>query len=109
MTAEPLILARLSVQRALLTHVTPALRAVSLAVSSLDCQLSLRFIYDLDATENKRALPAIVAAEVCGDWEFPDRVYEEVLMIPAGTAMQHLDWIVYHRCEDAWVNTNTKE
>jgi len=109
MTAEPSISARLSVQRALLTHVTPALRAVSLSVSSDDYRLSLRFIYDLDATEDERELPSVVAAGVCGDWEFPDRVYEEVLLIPTGTAMQHLDWVVYHRCEDTWVNTNAKK
>ena len=103
MDHEPHIVARLSIQTALTTHVTPSLRSVSLAVSPDGEDLTLQFVYDATATEDELELPSIVATEVSAGWYNPAAVYERVLTVAAPTKMEHLDWIVYHRCEDDWV------
>jgi|GEM_PF-1682878 len=104
MDHEPHINARLSIQTALTTHVTPSLRSVSLAVSSDGANLTLQFVYDSTATEDELELPSIVATEVSAGWPNPAGVHERVLTIAAPEKMEHLDWIVYHRCEDDWVH-----
>tara|TARA_R110002073_G_scaffold157241_18_gene312684 strand:- start:20347 stop:20670 length:324 start_codon:yes stop_codon:yes gene_type:complete len=98
------ISARLSLQRAFLTHVTRSLRSVSLSVSADQFDLSIQFIYDDTRTDDELELPSIVAAEVAGDWPDPARVTETILTVPAAESMTHLDWLVYHRCEDGWGN-----
>jgi hypothetical protein len=103
LSLEPHISARLLIQGALLTHVTPSLRAVSLSVSADNRDLSLRFVFDSSATDDELELPSIVAAEVAAGWSDPHCVDEVVLTIPFPNKIDHLNWVVYCRCEDEWV------
>ncbi|HZU36068.1 MAG TPA: hypothetical protein VFA18_09175 [Gemmataceae bacterium] len=93
---------RLSAQRALLTHVTPLLRSVSLAVDESCRCWAIRFIFDGSPTTSVLEAAQCAVTEIVAD--FPDWEYsDEFLVCPAPMKMQHLDWLVYHRCEDELV------
>lgn len=96
------ILFRLSVQRALLTHVTPPLRAVSLAVDEPGRRWAIRFVFDGRPSDSQLEAARCAVTEVLAD--FPDWDYEdEFLFVSAPGEYSGLEWAVYARCEDSWV------
>src|SRR5689334_25430517 len=99
MTLPAHISLRLSAQRALLTHVTPPLRAVSLSVDEMVRRWAIRFVFDDRPSESQLEAARCVVTEVFAD--FPDWEYaDEFLIVPAPGNFQGLEWSVYHRCED---------
>jgi len=93
---------RLSAQRALLTHVTPPLRAVSLTVEEAEKTWAIRFVFDGHASESQLEAARVAVTEIVTDhldWVFS----EEYLFVAAPARIEHLKWLVYHRCEDEWV------
>lgn len=93
---------RLSAQGALLTHVTPPLRVVSLAIDEPRRHWKIRFLFDTGASESQLEAARIVVTEILSD--FPEWGYaDEFLIEPHPNRMEHLEWLVYHRCEDEWV------
>jgi len=95
---------RLSAQRALLTHVTPRLRAVSVDIDPESCRIWARFIFDDEPSETVRDTAACAGTEIIADYPESWDITEEFVACPAPTKMEHLRLLVYHRCEDAWVN-----
>ena len=90
---------RLSAQRALLTHVTPSLRAVSIAVDEANLKWAIRFIFDGKPSEAHLELARGAVTELISD--FPDwEVADEFLKISAPEKITHLDWVVFQRAED---------
>ena len=94
---------RLSAQRALLTHVVPALRSVSLGIDELHKTWSIRFCFARTPSNSERDAASCAAGEIIAD--FPEWVADEqyeVVEPPTKPAL--LKWVVYHRCEDEWVS-----
>jgi hypothetical protein len=98
---------RLSAQRALLTHVTPQLRAVSVDIDPVHHQVWVRFVFDGEPSESAREAASCAATEIVTDyvdgWDFA----EEYVNCPAPSRMEHRRICVYHRCEDEWVSPRT--
>jgi hypothetical protein len=95
---------RLSAQRALLTHVTPPLRAVSLAVDESSRRWTIRFVFDGRPSVSQLEAARCAVTEIVADfWELGWGYSEEFLFVAAPGKIQHLDWLVFHRCEDEWV------
>lgn len=94
---------RLSAQRALLDHVTPRLRAVSLDVDVDLHYVVARFIFDGEPGESARDAAACAGTEILADCPLGWDITEEFVICPAPSKMAHLRLLVYHRCEDAWV------
>jgi hypothetical protein len=92
---------RLSAQRALLTHVTSQLRAVSVDIDPSQRRVWVRFVFDGEPLEAAREAASCAATEVVAD--YPDwKVAEEYVSTPAPGQMAHRRLLVYHRCEDQW-------
>jgi hypothetical protein len=97
---------RLCAQRALLTHIVPQLRAVSLDIVPDERRLGIRFVFDGDPSEPVRNAASCAATEVLSD--YPDwEVAEEYVTTPAPLRIEHLRLLVYARCEDEWVTGRT--
>jgi hypothetical protein len=94
---------RLSLQRALLSHVTPDLRSVSADVLPEKRMVRLRFVFARQPGDSDHNATSIAAAEVIADYPDDWQLEEEYLILPAKVRMSHLRLLVYHRCEDAWV------
>jgi hypothetical protein len=93
---------RLSAQRALLGHVTPPLRSVSISVNELKSAWSIRFVFDGEPSESQLEEAKVATTEILAD--FPDWDYsDEFLFIAAPTKIPSLDWVVFARCEYEWV------
>lgn len=102
MTLPAHISFRLSAQGALLTHVTPPLRAVSLAVDEPNQRWAIRFVFDGHPSESQLEAAQIAVTEILSDfpeWDFTD----EFVFVRAPEKFQSLEWSVYQRCEDSWV------
>jgi hypothetical protein len=98
---------RLSAQRALLTHITPPLRAVSLAVDEPGRRWAIRFVFDGRPSESQLEAARCAVTEMLADfpeWEFTD----EFLFVPAPGEFRGLEWAVYSRCEDSWVGPDAE-
>jgi hypothetical protein len=95
---------QLSLQRALLTHVTPELRAVSAESDRVRRVVSLRFIFARPPSDSERDAASCSATEVIADHPDGWLLEEEYPVVPAGVPMSHLRLLVYHRCEDTWVS-----
>lgn len=96
---------RLSAQRALLGHVTPALRAVSVDVDPQSRRVSVRFVFDGEVSEAVRDAAACAGTEILSD--YPDwDVDEQFLNVRAPLQIEHLRFVVYARCEDDWVKSH---
>jgi hypothetical protein len=94
---------RLSLQQALLTHVTPELRSVSVDVAPEARLVRLRFIFAREPSDSERDAASCAATEVIADYSEGWRLDEEYHVSPVGEPMPHLRLLVYHRCEDEWV------
>jgi hypothetical protein len=94
---------RLNAQAALLTHVTPQMRAASVDADAERRLLLVRFVFDGEPSESVRDAASCAATEMIahlsGDW----MIDEQYVNCPAPTRIEHLRYIVYHRCEDEWV------
>jgi hypothetical protein len=98
---------RLSAQRALLTHVTPPLRAVSLAVDEPSRRWAIRFVFDGRPSESQLETARCAVTEMLAD--FPGWGYaDEFLFVPAPGEFHSLEWPVFRRCEDAWVGPDVE-
>jgi hypothetical protein len=105
MTLPAHISFRLSAQRALLTHVTPPLRAVSLAVDEPGRRWAIQFVFDGRPSDYQLEAARCTVTEILAD--FPDWEYTgEFLSVPAPGDFLGLKWLVYQRCEDGRVGPN---
>ena len=98
---------RLSAQRALLTHVTPPLRGVSLSVDEPGRRWAIRFVFDGCPSESQLDAAKCAVTEILADfpeWEYTD----EFLFVSAPGEFQGLEWAVYSRCEDSWVGPDAE-
>ncbi len=94
---------RLSAQRALLTNVTPRLRAVSLDIDTEQYRIWVRFIFDGQPSETVKDTAGCIGAEILSDYPEGWNFTEEVILCCLPDKMEHLRLLVYHRCEDSWV------
>lgn len=95
---------RLSVQRALLTHVTRSMRAVSVEVRPADRVAWIRFVFDGEPSPEARELASCAHTEMLSDFADEWSVGLELVVCTAPERMEHRRWLVYHRCEDARVS-----
>jgi len=104
MSVEDDVRLRLCAQQALLSHVTPDLRSVSLDIDPERRFIFVRFIFNSEPSESVRDAAACagteIIAEYSGDWNFD----EQYMNCPAPESMSHLRLLVYLRCEDEWVS-----
>jgi hypothetical protein len=93
----------LSAQRALTSHITPKIRAISLDISPEKSQIVFRAYTDggmhESALEELNIALTEIIADHPSDWEFLD----EIIVLPEPENMNHLRLLVYLRCEDKWV------
>jgi hypothetical protein len=87
----------LSVQRALLGEVPPALRGVT--VGWHDTTVQLRCYFDGPVSEEDRESMSCVASEVIADFSAPWTIDEEVIRKDAPEPMESLDAWAYRRRE----------
>ena len=95
---------RLSLQRALLTNVTPELRSVSADIDLNRRLISLRFVFARPPSDSERDAASSAATEVIADYPDGWLFEEEYPVVPVGELMSHRRLVVYHRCEDSWVS-----
>jgi hypothetical protein len=95
----------LSVQRGLLSQVTPELRSVSADIDADRQIVSLRFIFSRTPSDSERDAASVAATLVITDYSDREgwRLEEEYLVVPRGEQMAHLRLLAYERCEDGWV------
>ena len=94
---------RLSAQRALLTHITPSMRAVSVEVRPADRVAWVRFVFDGEPSPAVREAASCAHTELLADFIDEWSVELELIACSAPGRMEHRRWLVYHRCEDSWV------
>lgn len=95
----------LSVQRALLSQVTPELRSVSAELDPECRSVRLRFVFARQPSDSERDAASIAATLVIAD--FSDRegwqLDEEYVVVSPDQRIPHLRLLAYERCEDEWV------
>ena len=96
---------RLSAQRALLGHVTPELRAVSVDVDPQSRRISARFVFDGEVNETVRDAASCAGTEILSDYPEGWDIDEQFIICPAPQRPEHLRFVVYARCEDDWVKS----
>ncbi len=94
---------RLSAQRALLTAITPSMRAVSVEVIPEQRRAWVRFIFDTEPSPAEEETASVAHTEIATDFVDEWTVELEVVRTPAPGRMEHRRWLVFHRCEDNWV------
>jgi hypothetical protein len=95
---------RLKAQRALLIHVTPALRAVSMDIDVDRHRVRARFIFDGKPSDPARDAAACAGTEILSDYPDGWDITEESVVCPAPSKIDHLRVLVCHRCEDSQVH-----
>jgi len=103
MATQEDIALRLSAQRALLGHVPPHVRAVSLDRDDGAHRIWVRFFFDGEPSESVRDAAACAGTEILSDYPDEWDVTEEFVVCPAPQQIEHRRLLVYHRCEDSWV------
>lgn len=87
---------KISAQRALLGQVTPTLRSASIEIK--DHLIIWQGVFDNSATAADQELLRVAGSEIIAD--FPDcQIREDMVIVPAPTAIIHLKNIVYMRNE----------
>ena len=94
---------RISAQRALLGHVVPSLRAVSLDIIPLQHRILIRFVFDAQPHDSVRDVVGCAATEIIADYPDGWEISEEIVICPAPMEIDDLRLRAYRRCEDAWV------
>lgn len=97
------IAVRLSAQRALLGHVTPQLRAVSVELDRECRRLTVRFVFDGEPSESVRDAASCAGTEMIADRPDGWTIDEQIVVCEAPAQADHLRHVVYARCEDGWV------
>ena len=105
MGVEDDISVRLSAQRALLGHTTPELRAVSVDVDPQSRRVSVRFVFDGEASESVLDAASCAGTEILSDYPEGWDIDEQFVNVPAPQQIAHLRFVVYARCEDDWVKS----
>ncbi len=94
---------RLSAQRALLTHITRSMRAVSVDVIPEEKRAWIRFIFDGEPPAAEAETASVACTEIMtdfvDDWTFDT----EFVVTPYPQKMAHRRMAVFARCEDDWV------
>ncbi len=103
MAQEDDIKLRLSAQRALLTHITPTMRAVSVEFIPEQRRAWVRFIFDGKPSPDEEETASVAHTEILTDFVDEWTVELEMVRTPAPQRMEHLRLVVFHRCEDEWV------
>jgi hypothetical protein len=94
---------RLSAQRALLTHVTRTMRAVSVDVVPEEKRAWIRFVFDGEPPPAEAEAASVACTEIMTDF-VDDWVFDtEIVATPFPERMAHLRMVVFARCEDEWV------
>jgi hypothetical protein len=94
---------RLSAQRALLTHTTLGMRAVSVDVVPEQKRAWVRFIFDGEPSLAEAEAASCACTEIITDF-VDDWVFDtEVVATPFPEKMAHRRLVVFARCEDEWV------
>ncbi|MDB5336691.1 MAG: hypothetical protein JWN70_2310 [Planctomycetaceae bacterium] len=104
MSIEDDVRLRLSLQRALLTHVTPELRSVSGDIDPERRFITLRFVFARQPSDSELAAASIAATEAIADYSDDWSLNEEYIVVPVPDRMSDLRLVVYCRCEDEWVS-----
>jgi hypothetical protein len=91
---------RLSALHALLGHIPPSLRAVSVGAEEGPL-LIFRCYFDSGATSDDKELLSEAAAEVIAHFTDPWTIKEEYLDLAAPRPMEHLEFLVFLRHEPA--------
>lgn len=105
MSIEDDVRLRLSLQRALLTHVTPELRSVSADVDPERRLINLRFVFARKPSDSEQDATSAAATEVIADYPNDWDLNEEYAVLPVPDRMSELRLVVYCRCEDEWVSS----
>jgi hypothetical protein len=93
---------RAAIQLALLTHITPRVRSISLGLDSSKQKILFRVFTDGVLLES--ALEALNCAVTEIEVALGCDVDEEYLIVPEPERMEPLPIVVYARCEDPWVD-----
>ena len=91
---------RLGAQRALLTHVTPQIRAVSIDYDADQHRVFVRLIFDSQPSQSALDAAACVGTEIIADYPEGWKITEEIVVCPAPGKMNQRRLVVYHRCEN---------
>lgn len=94
----------LSTQRALLTHVTQALRSVSVEADAIRKIVFVRFIFEREPSESDRDAASCAGTEIIADYPATWTIEEEFIVCPTHISMEHRKLVAYHRCEDERVS-----
>jgi hypothetical protein len=97
------IAVRLSAQRALLGHVTPQLRAVSVELDNVCRRLTVRFVFAAEPSESGRDAASCAGAEMIADRPDGWTIDEQIVVCEPPAQAVHLRHLVYTRSEDTWV------
>ena len=89
---------RLSALRALLGHVPPSLRAVSVDFFEPEI-IRFRAVFDVGATDEDVELLSVAATEIISDFSAPWRITEEYVRCPAPAPVKHLTYLIFLRHE----------
>jgi len=88
---------RLSVQRALLGHIPPSLRSVS--VEYRGTEIAAYFVFDGEPSDDDKELLSCAASELISDYSDPYILKEEYLAISYPAAIPFLRHTVFKRYE----------
>jgi len=97
---------KLSAQRALLGQVTPSLRSVSMCWDEANTVIRVRYIFDGAPSDSVKDAALCEGTQIIADFPSPWTIDEEFVNTPYPEKMEHLDWLVFLRCEDAWVSSD---
>ncbi|MEM6192294.1 hypothetical protein [Shewanella scandinavica] len=90
-------------QSALLGEVAPSFRAVSFELSSDGEDLTTRFIFDGEPSDDAKEVASVALTNLFSNYSKNHRSYkEEMLVVPYPEKMEHLSLLVYLRNEDDW-------
>jgi hypothetical protein len=103
MESRPDIDIRLSAQRALLDHITPPVRSVSVDIDELIKIIRVRFVFERQPSDSERDAASCAVAEILSDYGESWKLDEQYSVMPSPARTENLRIIVYHRCEDDWV------
>jgi hypothetical protein len=90
---------RSSIQVAMLGHISPNLRAVS--VECKDSRIKLFFYYDKSPSEDERELANLIDTEFISDFPASIMTDFEIVHLPEPLIIPRKGMLVYLRCEDS--------